>query len=89
MKFRSKQVVIEAMQFDGTNGHIIENWSYGAIDFMEHPKGNFWLQIVTLEGTMRADVGDWIIRGLAGEFYPCKPQIFAAKYEPVEERDDT
>ena len=43
------------------------------------------LLIPTLEGEMRADVGDWIIRGIAGEYYPCKPDIFADSYEPVEE----
>ena len=42
------------------------------------------LSIQTLEGSMRASVGDWIIRGIKGEFYPCKPDIFAATYEPVE-----
>ena len=41
------------------------------------------LTIQTLEGHMRADVGDWIIRGVAGEFYPCKPDIFAATYEAI------
>lgn len=41
------------------------------------------LDIKTLEGTMRADVGDWIIQGVKGELYPCKPDIFAATYEPV------
>lgn len=41
------------------------------------------LLIVTLEGNMRADPGDWIIKGLRGELYPCKPDIFAATYEPV------
>jgi hypothetical protein len=42
------------------------------------------LNIVTLEGVMRADPGDWIIRGVKGELYPCKPDIFAATYEPVD-----
>lgn len=42
------------------------------------------LEIRTLEGTMRADVGDWIIKGVQGEFYPCKPDIFEATYEPAE-----
>ncbi|MCW2785201.1 MAG: hypothetical protein JWP74_1718 [Marmoricola sp.] len=41
------------------------------------------LRIATLEGTMRAEVGDWIICGVQGEFYPCKPDIFDATYEPV------
>lgn len=43
------------------------------------------IYIYTLEGTMRADVGDWIIRGTRGEFYPCKPDVFAHKYEILEE----
>lgn len=42
------------------------------------------LSIKTLEGTHAAEPGDWIIRGVAGEFYPCKPDIFDATYEPVE-----
>ena len=42
------------------------------------------LEIVTLEGTMRADPGDWIITGIKGEKYPCKPDIFSATYEVVE-----
>ena len=41
----------------------------------------YWLKIETLEGQMTAHVGDWIIRGVKGEFYPCKPDIFAATYE--------
>jgi hypothetical protein len=43
--------------------------------------------IKTLEGTMDADVGDWIIKGVQGEFYPCKPNIFEATYDPVERHD--
>ena len=46
------------------------------------------VEIVTLEGTMRADPGDWIITGVKGERYPCKPDIFAATYEPVEDSHD-
>lgn len=42
------------------------------------------LLIATLEGVMRAGIGDWIIRGVAGEFYPCKESIFTATYEPAE-----
>jgi hypothetical protein len=44
----------------------------------------YYLRIETLEGTMTADSGDWIIKGVAGEFYPCKPGIFAATYEAVD-----
>ena len=46
------------------------------------------IAIRTLEGEMRAIPGDWIIRGVQGEFYPCKPDIFAATYEPVPESDE-
>jgi hypothetical protein len=42
-----------------------------------------WINIKTLEGTMRADIGDWIIKGVKGELYPCKPDIFEATYEPA------
>lgn len=47
------------------------------------PQGRNVLEIDTLEGTMQASVGDWIIKGVKGEFYPCKPDIFAATYEPT------
>lgn len=50
--------------------------------------GPAYMLIETLEGEMRAEVGDWIIRGVKGEFYPCKPDIFAATYEPVEDPDE-
>ena len=46
---------------------------------------NAYMRIVTLEGAMIASVGDWVIRGVKGEFYPCKPDIFEATYEPVTE----
>lgn len=54
-------------------------------DVVFHPsrEGPGHLTIATLEGVMRAEVGDWIIRGVKGELYPCKPDIFAATYEPV------
>jgi len=83
-KFRKKPVVIEAWQFDGSAESarpIIERaphvrWSADG--------GGGYLVIPTLEGDMRGDRGDWIIRGVKGEFYPCKPDIFAATYEPEE-----
>ena len=48
------------------------------------PEGRTVLEIDTLEGVMHASVGDWIIKGVKGEFYPCKPDIFAATYEAVQ-----
>ena len=77
-KFRKKPVVIEAVQWDGDN--ISEMTAH------MNGRGIFrlsGLEIRTLEGTMRAEVGDWIIRGVQGEFYPCKPDIFEATYDPV------
>ena len=81
-KYRKKPVVVEAMRWDGTLGSAadIQTWSEGqtvyALDLD-------YLAIATLEGTMRAVKGDWIIKGVQGEFYPCKPDIFAMTYEPI------
>lgn len=54
------------------------------IDFVAREGGGFDLEIRTLEGVMKADLGDWIICGVKGEFYPCKPDVFAATYEAAE-----
>lgn len=80
-KFRKKPVEIEAVRYDGRNGPQIAAWMGSACHGSHtHPDG---LAIPTLEGTMVASPGDWIIRGVKGEFYPCKPEIFAATYDPV------
>jgi hypothetical protein len=79
-KYRKKPVVVEAIRFNGTNHVEVGRFLAGA-DF-EPSIGS--IDIKTLEGTMRADRGDWIIRGVKGELYPCKPDIFEATYEPVE-----
>jgi hypothetical protein len=79
-KFRKKPVVIEAMQYTGHNAMDILAWAKTP-EISEDFCGG--IEIPTLEGTMRADVGDWIICGVKGEFYPCKPDIFAATYEAV------
>jgi len=60
----------------------IVNWSKGAVSGWFDSA--YFLSVRTREGVMRADPGDWIICGVAGEFYPCKPEIFEATYEPVE-----
>lgn len=91
MKFRKKPVEILAVRFNGYNGISLNKWSDGAVvpsPVLERTKANptgEYLQIKTLEGTMTAIVGDWIIRGVKGEFYPCKPDIFEATYEKVED----
>jgi hypothetical protein len=95
--YRKKPVEIQAMQWPGGAAAAtpIINWilsgdasaTYDCVD-VDQCTGHgsdapHAIAISTLEGTMRADVGDWIIRGVKGEFYPCKPDIFAATYEAV------
>lgn len=89
-KFRKLPVTIEAIQFTGSNWGDVLDWASanGADGVGVHsavPPETPYLTIHTLEGDMRADVGDWIIRGVKGELYPCKPDIFAATYEKVVE----
>ena len=78
-KYKNKPVVIEAMQYDGRNTNEVAGW------LMENGVRVGWsnaaMVIPTLEGRMEASPGDWVIRGVKGEFYPCKPDIFAAIYE--------
>ncbi len=85
MKFRKKPVIIEAVQWTGENFKEI-------LDFMRpvvpnHRGDAYTLQhaiiIKTLEGEHIASLNDWIIKGVQGEFYPCKPDIFKQTYEPV------
>lgn len=87
-RFRKKPVVIEAVQFTGTNHSADEVMQFVAAGEVQcsgsTEPGNEHVLIPTLEGEMRASVGDWIIKGVQGEFYPCKPDIFAATYEPEE-----
>lgn len=84
-KFRKLPVVIEAMQHTGdpTACREIHAWlglEHGN-DPDDDPCDKSSIYIGTLEGLMEASVGDWIIRGVQGEFYPCKPDIFEATYE--------
>ena len=85
-KYRKKPVVIDAIHFTGDNPlTVMLEWVPSVNDGRvgEFRTDGDALIISTLEGDMRADPGDWIIRGVKGEFYPCKPDIFAATYEPV------
>jgi hypothetical protein len=84
MKFRKKPVVIEAIQWHGQNEKEIRNF-FKQVDFSSF-SFNGGLNIRTLEGVHKADVGDWIIRGVKGEFYPCKPDIFEMTYEAAGEQ---
>jgi len=83
-KYRKKHVVIEAWEYTGKNGFLLEQWGNGFIDAMNYPEGI--IKIDTLEGVMTAITGDYIIKGVKGEFYPCKPDIFKITYELVKEK---
>ena len=82
MKFRKKPVVVEAMLFDGDNWLNISDWCKGEVAIQ---KAKRCIVVHTIDGSMRADPGDWIIKGIKGEFYPCKNDVFEQSYEPVEE----
>jgi len=83
-KFRKKPVIIDAVQFKTED--ILNHMELA--EFLRLSERRHWrdgndLIISTLEGEMRAGPGDWIIKGVAGEFYPCKNDIFKMTYEPV------
>lgn len=87
MKYRKKPVVVEAMRFyaDHLVMSEIAYWCGGRIasetKASDHTDVAYWIDIPTLEGVMKAHPGDYIVRGVKGEFYPCKPGIFEATYE--------
>lgn len=92
-QFRKQPVVIEARQLqseqdaDGLALWIYQSGGNAMPKLLGNGHGGYdfdGLLIATREGSMKADLGDWIIRGVMGEFYPCKPDIFAATYEPAE-----
>lgn len=92
-KYTKKPVTIQAMQWDGTkaqwiidwvrsNGAVATYWGPGEWD-ADAPDAHY-IAIKTLEGDMLANPGDWIIQGVRGEFYPCKPDIFEQTYEKAD-----
>jgi len=88
MKYRKRPVIIEAIEWTGLNlkeiieftslNESVKDLSWNEYEKLVNEKG---LKIFTLEGTMMASVGDYIIKGIKGEVYPCKPDIFKASYE--------
>lgn len=84
-KYRSKPVVIEAVQYTAETCRNIHAWMGIGHVPDDTSCGIGCLVINTLEGEMAASPGDFIIKGLKGEFYPCKPDIFAMKYEEAGE----
>lgn len=91
MKYRKKPVIIEAIQFEDNSDRIIEIHEFMGGDTIRvnyEDKDNPYLKIETLEGIMKASVGDYIIKGVNVEFYPCKPDIFEKTYERVIDEAD-
>lgn len=87
-KFRKKPVVIDAIEWTGSNHDEVNDFCAGKSRWESSPfegsrSERETLVIITLEGKHVATVGDWIIKGVKGEFYPCKPDIFEATYEAV------
>ncbi|MDQ0344235.1 hypothetical protein J2S14_003076 [Lederbergia wuyishanensis] len=83
-KYRKKPVIIEAIQFKGGNYNDIELFIGGQVHKGVNEIGNVKQIIIeTLEGAMTANIDDYIIKGVKGEFYPCKPDIFEATYEDM------
>lgn len=94
-RYRKKPVVIDAVLWTGNEEDLSK--VFELVDFDKLPEDGVHvgagighvpalgtLDIPTLEGTMTADPGDWIIKGIKGEIYPCKPDIFEATYEAVD-----
>ena len=79
MKFVKKPVIIEALQWTGDNFNFVRE--FVGHERPIHQMGDNKIGICTLEGVMEASVNDWIIKGVKGEFYPCKPDIFKMTYE--------
>ena len=91
MKYRKKPVVVDAFQYRddfmkvGANCNGVPDWGISAYDDgILYFDENDSLRVKTLEGDMIASIGDYIIRGVNGELYPCKPDIFEKTYEAVE-----
>lgn len=79
--YRKKPVVIKAIQYTGDNIPELTEFMFGGCNYTWTPTGGFFIH--TLEGDMEISKGDFVIRGVKGEFYPCKPDIFEETYEQV------
>lgn len=81
--YRKRPVEIRAIQWDGNNWMEVVNEFGPSPDYVYDPDSHS-VMINTLEGQMRCRQGDWLIRGVRGEYYPCKPDIFESTYEEVD-----
>jgi hypothetical protein len=89
-KYQKKPIVVEAIQYDGKNSADIFEFCGRPYDrYVREPVGKNYLEIITLEGVMKAQPGDYIIKGINGEFYPCKPDIFEKTYDEIKTGEDS
>lgn len=92
-KYRKKPVIVEARKFetnneaDSLNINTLVLWMNQGSPIMRAWHNGTDIYIETMEGQLKASVGDWIIRGVNGEFYSCKPDIFEKTYEPVDSQE--
>jgi len=95
MKFRKKPVVVDAFQYEEQDFCFFPDWAIEGAAWLGGTSGGYFVKyykdnaleklcVKTLEGEMLVSVGDWIIKGVKGEIYPCKPDIFEMTYEAVE-----
>ncbi len=85
MKYVKKPIEVEAMQLTEETKDMVFNFIRCNCRPGRDENGNAVINIQTLEGVMKASSGDWVIKGINGEFYPCKPDIFEATYDPVDD----
>ena len=86
-KFVKKPVVIEAIQYDGANITEVESFVGAKLPSVWLSVEDTQLVIPTLEGDMKVSKGDYVIKGIKGEFYPCKPDVFKSTYNVVEDNN--
>lgn len=86
-KYRSKPIIIESVQWKGNNFNEIYEFTEGQANLL-NVHGEKVLVLLTLEGSMSAEIGDFIIRGRVNEYYPCKYLPFCERYEEVKEVAD-
>lgn len=89
MKYKKKPVVIEAIKWNGDKISEVTDWISKALDKGVIMRFGNEVKILTLEGIMTASSGDYIIKGINGEIYPCKPDIFDKTYDIVKEDTDS
>ena len=80
-KYRKRPVIVEAVIWTGNNIDEVKELAKNAVEHIIFVDNNLYIE--TLEGNMNVSIGDYIIKGIAGEFYPCKPDIFKETYETV------